>query len=130
MCDPSSKPKLALIVGPTASGKSALAVQLAQRLEAGGQRAVILNADSAQVYADLATLAPQAEALASLGDGLVIDHLGMTEAGLPLLLDLVATGAMVKATGFGRVALDVRNALERVEAAPVPAAVVAATSNV
>ncbi|MEA3036996.1 MAG: tRNA dimethylallyltransferase [Sphingomonadales bacterium] len=39
---------LALIAGPTASGKSALALALAER--AGG---VIVNADSAQVYADL-----------------------------------------------------------------------------
>ena len=52
----SSKPKLALIAGPTASGKSALAVELAQRLEAAGRRAVVLNADSAQVYADLRIL--------------------------------------------------------------------------
>jgi tRNA dimethylallyltransferase len=52
----SSKPKLALIAGPTASGKSALAVELAQRLEGAGRRAVVLNADSAQVYADLRVL--------------------------------------------------------------------------
>lgn len=54
--DTSSKPKLALIAGPTASGKSALGVELAQRLEARGQRAVIVNADSAQIYSDLRTL--------------------------------------------------------------------------
>ncbi len=47
---------MALIAGPTASGKSGLAVTYAQRLEASGQRAVIINADSAQVYADLAIL--------------------------------------------------------------------------
>lgn len=47
---------MALIAGPTASGKSALAVRLAQRLEAMGRRAVVLNADSAQVYADLRVL--------------------------------------------------------------------------
>ena len=56
MSDPSSKPRLALIAGPTASGKSALAVRLAQTIEAAGRRAVILNADSAQVYADLRVL--------------------------------------------------------------------------
>lgn len=39
---------MALIAGPTASGKSALALALAER--AGG---VIINADSAQVYRDL-----------------------------------------------------------------------------
>ena len=49
-------PPLALIAGPTASGKSDLAVRLGQRLEAQGKRAVVLNADSAQVYADLCVL--------------------------------------------------------------------------
>ena len=49
-------PPLALIAGPTASGKSDLAVRLGQRLEAQGKRAVVLNADSAQVYADLSVL--------------------------------------------------------------------------
>jgi tRNA dimethylallyltransferase len=43
-----SRPPLALIAGPTASGKSALALALAER--SGG---VIINADSAQVYRDL-----------------------------------------------------------------------------
>ncbi len=42
------KPPLALIAGPTASGKSALALALAERT--GG---VIINADSAQVYREL-----------------------------------------------------------------------------
>lgn len=45
-----------LIAGPTASGKSDLAVRLAQALEADGRRAVVVNADSAQVYADLRVL--------------------------------------------------------------------------
>jgi tRNA dimethylallyltransferase len=44
----SSGKRLALIAGPTASGKSALALALAER--SGG---VVINADSAQVYADL-----------------------------------------------------------------------------
>lgn len=69
----------------------------------------------AQVYADAATLRPHAAVLAALGNGLVIDHLGMTAEGLPVVLDLVAAGAMVKATGFGRVRLDVPAALERIE---------------
>jgi tRNA dimethylallyltransferase len=42
------KPPLALIAGPTASGKSSLALALAE--ETGG---VVINADSAQVYRDL-----------------------------------------------------------------------------
>lgn len=49
-------PPLALIAGPTASGKSDLAVKLGQRIEAQGRKAVVINADSAQVYADLSVL--------------------------------------------------------------------------
>ncbi|MEE1877897.1 tRNA (adenosine(37)-N6)-dimethylallyltransferase MiaA [Altererythrobacter litoralis] len=47
---------VALIAGPTASGKSDLAVRLALTLEEQGKRAVVINADSAQVYADLRVL--------------------------------------------------------------------------
>ena len=52
------KPPVALIAGPTASGKSALALRLAERT--GG---AIVNADSAQIYRDLPILsaAPSAE---------------------------------------------------------------------
>jgi tRNA dimethylallyltransferase len=47
---------LALIAGPTASGKSAIALALAHHLTAVGRSAVVINADSAQVYADLRVL--------------------------------------------------------------------------
>ena len=47
---------MALIAGPTASGKSDLAVELALALEKAGRQAVVINADSAQVYADLRVL--------------------------------------------------------------------------
>lgn len=46
-----SRPRVALIAGPTASGKSALAIALAKAT--GG---VVINADASQVYADLAIL--------------------------------------------------------------------------
>jgi tRNA dimethylallyltransferase len=46
--NPVSEPKIILIAGPTASGKSALALALAEKL--GG---AIVNADSMQVYRDL-----------------------------------------------------------------------------
>ena len=49
-------PPLAVIAGPTASGKSQLAVALAHQIEATGRKAAIVNADSAQVYADLQIL--------------------------------------------------------------------------
>ncbi|MFZ9395912.1 MAG: tRNA (adenosine(37)-N6)-dimethylallyltransferase MiaA [Erythrobacter sp.] len=47
---------VALIAGPTASGKSDCAVNLALALRQQGRRAVVINADSAQVYADLRVL--------------------------------------------------------------------------
>ncbi|GAB4485272.1 MAG: tRNA (adenosine(37)-N6)-dimethylallyltransferase MiaA [Erythrobacter tepidarius] len=52
----SPAPPVALIAGPTASGKSAIALELARALAEVGQRGVIVNADSAQVYADLRIL--------------------------------------------------------------------------
>ncbi|MGA7456207.1 MAG: tRNA (adenosine(37)-N6)-dimethylallyltransferase MiaA [Methyloceanibacter sp.] len=48
------RPKAILIAGPTASGKSAAALDLAQRL--GG---AVINADSMQVYRELAILTAQ-----------------------------------------------------------------------
>ncbi len=62
--------KLALIAGPTASGKSDLAVELALALEAQGRRAAIINADSAQVYRDLGILSARPDAAQMRG----IDH--------------------------------------------------------
>jgi tRNA dimethylallyltransferase len=57
---PLPKPPLVVIAGPTASGKSALALALAQQING-----VIVNADSAQVYRDLRVLsaAPTEEEL-------------------------------------------------------------------
>jgi tRNA dimethylallyltransferase len=45
------KPPLVVIAGPTASGKSALALALAQQIDG-----VVVNADSAQIYRDLRVL--------------------------------------------------------------------------
>ena len=47
---------MALIAGPSASGKSDLAVDLALELQRRGGRGVVINADSAQVYRDLRLL--------------------------------------------------------------------------
>lgn len=62
------RPPLALIAGPTASGKSDCAVALAQELERRGRRAVVVNADSSQVYADLTVLSarPTAEEMGGI----------------------------------------------------------------
>ncbi|SEJ59289.1 tRNA dimethylallyltransferase [Sphingobium sp. AP50] len=53
-----SRPRVALIAGPTASGKSALAIALAKATDG-----IVINADASQVYADLAILSarPSAE---------------------------------------------------------------------
>ena len=83
-------------------------VSLARRAHAAGGW-------HAEIYADAAALAPHVDKLSKLPQ-IVVDHLGMTEAGIPALLDLVAAGAKVKATGFGRVKLDVARALERIAA--------------
>lgn len=43
-----------------------------------------------------------------------IDHLGLSKEGFPALLALVEKGVKVKATGFGRVDMDVRWALQEI----------------
>ncbi|MDX1704543.1 MAG: tRNA (adenosine(37)-N6)-dimethylallyltransferase MiaA [Altererythrobacter ishigakiensis] len=53
---PNRKP-VALIAGPTASGKSAIALRLASARLANGLQTVIINADSMQVYRDIPVLA-------------------------------------------------------------------------
>ncbi|WJS98058.1 tRNA (adenosine(37)-N6)-dimethylallyltransferase MiaA [Novosphingobium humi] len=65
---PSARPLVGLIAGPTASGKSDIAMGLARALEKSGRRAVIVNADSAQLYADLPVLsaAPSAQEQAEI----------------------------------------------------------------
>ncbi|MGE7953454.1 amidohydrolase family protein [Lysinibacillus xylanilyticus] len=59
---------------------------------------------------DLPDIAPTIEKLPAIS----IDHLGLSEEGLPHLLKLVEKGVRVKATGFGRVELDVENALKSI----------------
>ncbi|MEQ1726292.1 MAG: tRNA (adenosine(37)-N6)-dimethylallyltransferase MiaA [Sphingopyxis sp.] len=68
-----SSPKVALIAGPTASGKSGLAMALARALMAAGRGAVIINADASQVYADIPILsaAPSEAERASVPHALV-----------------------------------------------------------
>ena len=73
---PSTKPPLVVIAGPTASGKSALALTLAQQIQG-----VIVNADSAQIYRDLKILsaAPTPEELKKADHRLY----GIRDAALP-----------------------------------------------
>jgi tRNA dimethylallyltransferase len=57
MTNPDGKLPVALIAGPTASGKTALSLRLSERLQQQG--CAIINADSAQVYAGLPILSAQ-----------------------------------------------------------------------
>jgi predicted TIM-barrel fold metal-dependent hydrolase len=69
----------------------------------------------AEIYADAAALRPHVAKLSKLPQ-IVIDHMGMTEQGLPVILDLVDAGAKIKVTGFGRVNMNVAKALEIISA--------------
>ncbi len=90
-----AKPAVILIAGPTASGKSALALALAERLEAA-----IVNADSMQVYRDLRLLT----ARPSAGE----------EARAPHHLYGVLDGAQACSAGlYARMASDTLDALAR-----------------
>lgn len=59
---------------------------------------------------ELPKIASTIEALPAIS----IDHLGLSEEGIPHLLKLVDKGIRVKATGFGRVELDVQHALQAI----------------
>ncbi len=86
-----------LIAGPTASGKSALALRIAQ--QHGG---VVINADSMQVYADLRILSARPDTAEQQG----IDHLlfGVVDGAREYtvgdyLRDVAAAIAVVRAAG-------------------------------
>jgi predicted TIM-barrel fold metal-dependent hydrolase len=65
----------------------------------------------AELYVDARELP---EIAARLPRRVVIDHLGLSRAGLPALLELVERGAYVKASGFGRTDHDVPAALRAI----------------
>ncbi|WP_369382807.1 amidohydrolase [Streptomyces sp. cg36] len=66
-----------------------------------------------ELYVDAKDLRDLEPVLLSL-PRISIDHLGMSSLGHSSLLRLVESGAKVKATGFGRVSLDVASALRQV----------------
>jgi predicted TIM-barrel fold metal-dependent hydrolase len=68
-----------------------------------------------ELYVDCGRLGEFAVAIASL-PCVVIDHLGLRAAGTDALLHLVAEGAKVKATGFGRLDLHVPTVLRQIAA--------------
>ncbi|KAA0017097.1 amidohydrolase family protein [Antrihabitans cavernicola] len=84
-----------------------------QRLTSQALRAYDLVNWHAELYVDgkmLASLEPVLSKLPAVS----IDHLGMSGDALPYLLNLVERGARVKATGFGRIDLDIADALRRI----------------
>lgn len=66
-----------------------------------------------ELYVDSTDLADLHQTLSNL-PSVSIDHLGLSEAGLPELLALVEKGVRVKATGFGRVDFDVKRAINAI----------------
>lgn len=69
-----------------------------------------------ELYADSTDLPELFNTLISL-PAVSIDHLGLSRAGFPTLLQLAERGIRVKATGFGRVDFDVHVALQQLYAA-------------
>jgi tRNA dimethylallyltransferase len=119
-------PPLALIAGPTASGKSDCAVALAQELQRRGRHAVVVNADSSQVYADLTILSarPSEEEMGGVEHRLfgawdgseTCSAADWARAARSTIADIHATGAVpILVGGTG---LYIRTLLEGI--APVP----------
>ncbi|MEG0383820.1 MAG: amidohydrolase family protein, partial [Solibacillus sp.] len=69
-----------------------------------------------ELYIDAKELPEIASTIEKL-PAISIDHLGLSEEGLPHLLNLVDKGIHVKATGFGRVELNVANAMKSIYSA-------------
>lgn len=80
-------------------------------LERMAQRVHALVGWHVELYADSRDLGELVPLLTRL-PAVSIDHLGLSREGLPTLLQLVASGVRVKATGFGRVDFDVAAALQ------------------
>jgi tRNA dimethylallyltransferase len=98
-----SRSKLVAIVGPTASGKTALAIDLAARL---GVPCEAINADSRQVYRhmDIGTAKPTSDERAALPHQLIDIVYPDEPFGLATWLDL-ANEALESAWGRGRLPL-------------------------
>jgi predicted TIM-barrel fold metal-dependent hydrolase len=95
------------------------------RLEDLSRRVYDLAGWHVELYVDSQDLPDLEPRLLNLPK-LSIDHLGLSGAGLAALLRLVERGARVKATGFGRTDMDVRETL-RVISAANPAALMFGT---
>ncbi len=69
-----------------------------------------------ELYLDSKNLAGLSNILTSI-PRVSIDHLGLSKDGFEMLLKLVEHGVYVKASGFGRVNLDIKNALKELYSA-------------
>ncbi len=83
------------------------------QLESLAKRVYDLVKWHVELYVDSSHLPEISDTLIKL-PAYSIDHLGLSEEGLPYLLALVEKGARVKATGFGRVDLDIKNAMAEI----------------
>ncbi|SEC04482.1 Predicted metal-dependent hydrolase, TIM-barrel fold [Paramicrobacterium humi] len=82
-------------------------------LETLARRVYDLAGWHAELYIDARSL-PELHDLICTLPAVSIDHLGLHEDGLPHLLRLVERGVKVKATGFGRIALDAGAAIRAI----------------
>src|SRR5699024_9565909 len=83
------------------------------RLDYFARRVYDLVGWHSELYIDAKELPDIVPTIGSL-PAISIDHLGLSEEGLPHLLKLVDKGIRVKATGFGRVKLNIQNALRSI----------------
>jgi predicted TIM-barrel fold metal-dependent hydrolase len=79
------------------------------------RRAYDLAGWHSEIYIDSTDL-PVLETVLSRLPALSIDHLGLSDGGMNTLLRLVDAGAYVKATGFGRLTFDPKNAIRQIMA--------------
>lgn len=83
------------------------------KLDSFARRVYDLVGWHSELYIDAKDLPEIMTILESL-PAISIDHLGMSDEGLPYLLKLVDKGVRVKATGFGRVQLNVERVLKTI----------------
>ncbi|MDK9301060.1 tRNA (adenosine(37)-N6)-dimethylallyltransferase MiaA [Propionibacterium freudenreichii] len=97
-------PPLVVLIGPTASGKSSLAIQLARSLDASGHPAEIVNGDSMAIYAgmDIGTAKPSASDRALVPHHLV-DVLEVTQSSTVADFQQLAREVIARLRSSGRI---------------------------
>jgi predicted TIM-barrel fold metal-dependent hydrolase len=86
------------------------------QLEAFARRVHEVAGWHVELYVDSRELADLFATLVAL-PAVSIDHLGLSKSGFPTLLKLAEQGVRVKATGFGRIDFDAKEALRALSAA-------------